>query len=165
MTIVELMITSAILLVVLLATLSSFESVSNAQAYQADRSKTIDAMRGVLNRLTKDLRQATSVVEPPASTPSFITFTTSINGVSTQIIYTASGTTLTRKVGSAAAFTVLTGLASTSVFGYQSADSATGVQWVEMNLQVTPARRPSTTLVLKSEVNLRNRTSALTASS
>lgn len=164
MTIVELMITSAILLVVLLATLSSFESVSNAQAYQADRSKTIDAMRGVLNRLTKDLRQASTVNED-LSTASSITFTTSINGVNTQIVYTASGTTLTQKVGSGTAFTVLTGLATTNVFTYVSAGSVTGVQWVEMSLQVTPARLPTTTLVLDSEVNLRNRTSALTAAS
>ncbi len=164
MTIIEVMITSAILLVVLLATLSSFETVSNAQAYQADRTKTLDDMRGVLNRLTKDLRQATTVAEA-SSTASTITFTTAINGASTQVVYVASGTRLTRQIGTAPAFTVLTGLATTSIFTYVSAGSLTGVQWVEMNLQVTPARLPTTTLVLDSEVNLRNRTSALTASS
>lgn len=155
------MITSAILLVVLVATLQSLESVSSAQAFQANRSTTLDDMRGVLNRMTKDLRQASTVNES-ASTASTITFSTAINGTSTQIVYTASGTTLTRKVGAGNAFTVLSHLASTSIFTYVSASS--GVQWVEMSLQVTPARLPTTTLVLDSQVNLRNRTTALTGS-
>ena len=159
------MITSALLLVVLVATLKSLESVSSAQAYQANRSSTLDEMRGVLNRMTKDLRQATSV-DVTASFPSTITYTTAINGTATQVIYTASGTPpnaiLTRKVGSATAFTVMSHLASTSVFTY--VNPGTGIQWVEMNLQVIPARLPTTTLVLDSEVNLRNRTTALTGS-
>ena len=164
MTIIELMISSVLLLIVLVAVLSTFESVSNAQAFQADRTQNLDEMRGVLNRMTKDLRQATTVDET-ASTATTITFSTAINGVSTQIVYTASGTTLTRKIGSGTAFTVLKHLASTSIFTYVSADSVTGIQWVGMNLQVTPARLPNTTLVLDSEVNLRNRTAALEGSS
>ena len=163
MTIIELMISSALLLIVLVAVLSTFESVSNSQAFQADRTQNLDEMRGVLNRMTKDLRQATTVDE--ASTPSNITFTTAINGVSTPIVYTASGNTLTRKVGSAAPFTVIKNLASTDIFSYVSADTVTGIQWVGMNLQVTPARLPDTTLVLDSEVNLRNRTASLEGSS
>ena len=163
MTIIELMISSAILLIVLLATLSAFESVSNAQAYQADRTQNLDEMRGVLNRMTKDLRQANAVDET-ASTANTITFTTPVNGVSTQVVYNASGTTLTRTVGSGNAFPVLRHLASTSIFSYVNADDVTGIQWVGMNLQVTPGRIPNTTLVLDSEVNLRNRTSALEGS-
>ncbi len=155
------MITSALLLVVLVATLKSLESVSTAQAFQANRSSTLDEMRGVLNRMTKDLRQASSV-NATVSTASTITYTTAINGTSTQVVYTASGSTLTRKVGTGTAFTVMSHLASTSVFNY--VDPGTGIQWVEMNLQVTPARLPTTTLVLDSEVNLRNRTTALTGS-
>lgn len=158
-TIVELLIASSILLVVLLATFASFESVSKAQAYQANRTQTLDEMRGVLNRMTKDLRQATTV-DDAVSTASTITFTTYINGVDTDVVYTAAGSTLTRKVGTASAFTVMSHLADTNLFSYVSAGS--GVQWVEMTLRVTPTGYPTTTLVLNSEVNLRNRTSALT---
>ena len=164
MTIIELMIVCAILMIVLLATLSSFESVSKAQAYQADRTKSLDEMRSVLNRMTKDLRQASTLNEA-ASTASSVTFTTAVNGVSTQIVYTASGTTLTRQVGSGTAFPALKHLASTNIFTYVSAGGVTGIQWVEMNLQVTPALLPNSTLVPDSEVNLRNRTSALTGAS
>ena len=163
MTIIELMIASAILIIVLMATFSSFETVSNAQAYQADRTKSLDEMRVVLNQMTKELRQATSVNDC-TPTPNTITFTTALAGVSTTIIYAASGTVLTRQVGAGSALPVLTTLASTNIFTCVSADNVTGVQWVEMRLQVAPARSPNTTLVLDSEVNLRNRTAALNGS-
>ena len=58
--------------------------------------------------------------------------------------------------------TVLTGLASTSLFTYVTAPPVPGAQWVQINLQVRPKRSPETILVLDSEVNLRNRTGALT---
>ncbi len=161
MTLIELLIASSLLLVVLLVTFQALETTSKSQAYQANRSDTLDEMRNVLNRMTKDLRQATSVDET-LSTPSTVSFTTYINGTSTDIVYTASGTTLTRKVGTASPVTVMTHLASTNVFDYVSAGTVSGVQWVDMNLQVTPKGYPSTTLVLDSEVNLRNRTSDLT---
>ena len=155
------MITSALLILVVLTALSAFDTVSGSQAFQADRTKNLDDMRNVLNRMTRELRQASTVNEA-ASTASSITFTTAINGTATQIVYTATGTTLTKQIGSGAAFAALKNLANTSVFTLQSASTVTGVQWVEINLQVTPARYPTTTLVLDSEVNLRNRTAALT---
>ena len=165
MTIVELCITSALLMLVLLSVFSALDNVSGAQAYQADRTQNLDNMRGVLNKMTKELRQATAVSDPPVSTASSITFSTSINGVSTQIVYTATGGNLTKKVGTATAFTALKNLANTNIFGYVSADKVTGIQWVSIELSVKPARHPDTTLVLNSEINLRNRTSALTGSS
>ncbi|MGZ6930131.1 MAG: hypothetical protein ACXVK4_06295 [Acidimicrobiia bacterium] len=163
-TLVELIIASALLLLVIVTVLSALDNVSNSQAYQADRSVTLDDMRNVINRMTKDLRQATSINDCTA-TPSTVTFTTYINGVGTVIVYNASGTTLTRKVGSGSAFTVLKNLASTSIFTCTSASDVTGVQWVEIDLKVTPKRSPTTTLELDSEVNLRNRTANLTGSS
>ena len=43
-------------MVVLLAIFDSLDTVSKSQAYQADRTQSIDDMRGALNRLTKELR-------------------------------------------------------------------------------------------------------------
>ncbi|MBK5289685.1 MAG: hypothetical protein JJE46_14580, partial [Acidimicrobiia bacterium] len=88
---------------------------------------------------------------------------TSINGANVPIVYTATGTNLTKTV-SGSTVTLLKNLATTSIFTYVKADAETGIQWVSVNLQVNPARRPDTTLVLDSEINLRNRTSAETAS-
>jgi Tfp pilus assembly protein PilW len=161
-TVVEMVITVSLLLVVLLTIFNSFDTISKSQAFQADRSVTINDMRNVLNRMTKELRQATSVTQP-ASTPSAtLTYVTYLNDVSTSITYTASGTTLTRKVGSGTAFTVLTGLTSTNVFTPSSATDVTGIQWVEIDLSVSPVKSPNTTLTLQSKVNLRNRTATLT---
>lgn len=162
---IELCITSALLLLVLLTVFNALDSVSSAQAFQADRTQSLDNMRETLNKMTKELRQATVVRDAPVSTSSSITFSTSINGVSTQIVYTATGASLTKQVGSAAAYTVLNRLETTDIFGYVSADDVTGIQWVSVDLEVSPARHPETTLVLNSEINLRNRTSALTGSS
>jgi type II secretory pathway component PulJ len=155
------MVASGLLLLVLVAVFDSLDTVSSSQAFQADRSNSLTDMRNALNRMTKDLRQATAVDET-ASTASTITFTTYLDGTSTQVVYDASGTTLTRKVGTGTAFPVLKHLASTNVFTYTSASG--GVQWVSIDLKVTPQRSPDTTLELDSQVNLRNRTTALTGS-
>ena len=172
MTIVELMITSALLLVVLITVFNALDSVSASQAFQSDRSQVLGDMRNVMNKMTRELRQATAVQDIPVATQlilttSSITYTTSINNTATAVVYTASGTALTRKVGTAAAFTVLKNLdpASLNIFTLRRATSVTGVQWVEIDLVVNPARRPATTLVLQSEINLRNRTSILTGAS
>ena len=171
-TIVELMITSALLLVVLITVFNALDSVSASQAFQSDRSQVLGDMRNVMNKMTRELRQATAVQDIPVATQlilttSSITYTTSINNTATAVVYTASGTALTRKVGTAAAFTVLKNLdpASLNIFTLRRATSVTGVQWVEIDLVVNPARRPATTLVLQSEINLRNRTSILTGAS
>ncbi len=154
----------------LVTILSALDTVSSAQAYQADRTNNLDDMRNVINRMTRELRQATAVTDC-AATPDTITYTTYVNGVSTQIVYAASGTTLTRTVGSGTAFPALTHLVADTVdgkpdiFTCTSASGVTGVQWVDINLRVTPLRHPDTTLVLDSKVNLRNRTAALTGGS
>jgi Tfp pilus assembly protein PilW len=173
------LITSALLMVVVLAAFNSFDTVSRSQAYQADRTQNLDDMRGALNRMTRELRQATSVTQP-ASTPSnTLTYVTYVNGVSTTIVYTATGTydatthlctvvascNLTRKVGAANAFTVLKRLTNDQIFTPVSATDVTGIQWVEIDLSVTPVKSPDTTLTLQSKVNLRNRTAALEGTS
>jgi Tfp pilus assembly protein PilW len=172
-TIVELSITTALLMVVLLAAFSSFDTVSKSQAFQADRSVMINDMRNALNKMTKELRQATAVTDPGATPSGTLTYVSYINGASTTVTYTVTGTcttgtptcNLTRKVGSGTAFTVLKRLTSADVFTPTRATDVTGIQWVEIDLSASPLKSPDTTLTLKSKVNLRNRTAALTGSS
>jgi hypothetical protein len=163
-------------MVVVLAAFDSFDTVSRSQAYQADRSLTLDDMRGVLNRMTRELRQATSVTGQSDVTSGTLTYTTYINDVSTSVTYTATGTydpsthlctslttcTLTRQVGTGTAFSVLTRLTNSNIFTPRSAFAVTGIQWVEIDLTVNPIKSPDTTLELQSKVNLRNRTATLT---
>lgn len=148
-------------MLILAVIFASLEQVVKSEAYSADRTASIDAMRLTLNRMTRELRQASSV-DGVTSTPSRIEFDTYAGGSPRHVVYDASGTTLTRKLGSGNAVTVLTGLASTNLFTYVSAPPVPGAQWVQINLQVRPKRSPDTVLVLDSEVNLRNRTGALT---
>lgn len=170
------LITSALLMVVVLAAFNSFDTVSRSQAYQADRTQNLDDMRGALNRITRELRQATSVTQPASTPSSTLTYVTYVNGVSTTIVYTATGTydatthlctvvascNLTRKVGAGNAFTVLKRLTNDQIFTPVSATDVTGIQWVEIAISVSPVKSPDTVLTLESKVNLRNRTAALT---
>ena len=91
-------------------------------------------------------------------TPVFVVGTYDASGACTAI----STCTLTRKVGTNGAFTVLKRLTNSNIFTATSATDVTGIQWVEIDLSVSPIKRASTVLTLQSKVNLRNRTAALT---
>ena len=88
-TLIELLITVSLLLVVGVVILQTLDSVTRSQAYQADRTESLDSMRLVLNTMTKELRQATAV-DDASSTASYISFTTYVHGVSHRVQYTAS---------------------------------------------------------------------------
>jgi type II secretory pathway component PulJ len=160
-TIVELAITCALLMVVLGVLFNTIDGVIRSEAYTADRTAALDNMRITLNRMTRELRQASSVAET-ASTASRIEFDTYGTSGPRHVVYEATGTSLTRSLNGGSAVTVLTGVASTNLFTYVNAPPVPGAQWVRINLQVRPKRSPETILVLDSEVNLRNRTGALT---
>lgn len=159
-TIVEMVITSALLIIVILTVLGAFDQVSKSQAFQADRTQSLDDMRNALNKMTHELRQATAITDCGTDASS-VTFTTYVNGTPTAVTYAVSGTTLTRKVGTATAFTFLKYVADPKVFSCRSATSVTGVQWVDIDLNVTPRKMPTTNLELTTTVNLRNRTANL----
>ena len=112
---VELIIFTALVMIVIVAALTSLESVTNAQAFQMNRSESLASMRTALNRMTKELRQA-SAVDTSTSNASVMSFTTYVGAVPRTVLYRASGTTLTRSLDGATALPILTNLASTNVF-------------------------------------------------
>jgi hypothetical protein len=160
---IELLIYSALLMVVMGATLSSLEGVTNAQSFQMNRSQTLASMRVTLNRMTAELRQASSV-DPALSNPSTLTFSTYVRGAKRNVTYRAQDTVLSRAFDGGADVPVLQDLASTNVFTTVTANTAAGVQWVAVNLRVHASKGAGTELVLDSEVNLRNRTAGLAGS-
>jgi hypothetical protein len=81
-----------------------------------------------------------------------------IGGVTRHVVYTASGSQLTRSLDGGAAAVLQKDMTSSSVFTYT--DSVTNVQLIGMSLSVHPINRPNTTLVLSSEARLRNRGTA-----
>jgi hypothetical protein len=151
------MITVGLMMVVLGVIYSALDEVVRVETYTSDRTESLDEMRVALNRMTRELRQA-SMVDEVTSIPSRIEFDSYGPTGPRHVVYTASGTVLTRQVGTGAPITVLAGLASTSVFTYLPVP---GTQWVRIKFQVRPKHTPETVLILDSEVNLRNRTGAL----
>ena len=140
-----------LLLVIVGSLLTVFESVQRTQMFTQERSQTLDDMRVALSRITKEARQASSVA--PTSTASKLDLQTYVNGVATQVVYEAAGSTLTRTAGGSAA-PILSNLNSTVVFTY--APAVTQTQVVTITLNVHPVRRPDTVVSLTSEVRLRN---------
>jgi hypothetical protein len=160
-TLIELVITCTLLLLVIGVILGALDQVMKTEAYTADRTDSLDAMRVTLNRMTREIRQASNVNEV-TSTPSRIEFDTYISGGTRHVTYDATGTDLTRQLGTGTPSKVLGGLESTDLFTYVDAPPVPGAQWVRISLQVRPAHTPDTVLILDSEINLRNRTGALT---
>lgn len=159
-TLVELIITSSLLLVVLTLVLDTLVSMVHSEAYATDRLASLADMRVTLNKMTRELRQSASVSDA-TSNASHLEMDTYVHGTPVHVVYNATGGTLTRRVGSTAGAVVLKNLASTSLFTYVEAPPVAGAQWVQILLQVRPKRAPDTVLVLDSEVNLRNRSEPL----
>ena len=142
----------SLLTIVLVSLLTIFTSVQRSTAFVQNRSEALDEMRLVIDQMTKEIRQATSV--SVGSTSSRIDMQSYVLGVSKHIVYQASATGLTRSVNGGSAQILAKDLASFDVFTYT--DSVTSVQLVGMTLQVHPKFRPLTVLVLTSEARLRN---------
>lgn len=166
-TMIELLLSVALLGIVLATVLLSFDTMTNSEAYQDDRTANLDTMRTALNDMTKLLRQGVDV--RTGSNATRLDFDTYVSGSPVHVVYTVSGTQLLKQIGGGAPTVVLRDLVAapaTPLFCYTDASFVCGAsggpttQWVQIALQVAPARSPSTTLELDSQVNLRNRTAA-----
>lgn len=141
-----------ILFIVMGTLLAVFASAQRTQSFATNRSETLDEMRLTMDQMTKDIRQATAISN--TSGPSRIEMDTYVLGVTEHVIYEATGTSLTRSIGSSTGITLQTRLTTTSVFTYTPAVS--GAQVVMITLRVAPRNAPETVLELISEVRLRN---------
>jgi len=146
--------TVALLGVVMGGLLTVFESVQRSATFVQERSETLDEMRVALDQMTKEIRQAELV--KTTSTASRLEMTTYVLGVRKSIVYEVLGQTLKRTVDSAAAAPIQTHVASTNLFSYTT-DASGVIQLVKLDLDVNPPRRPDTTVILTSEVRLRNK--------
>lgn len=148
------MITLSLLVIVVGALLGIFESVHRNAAFVQERSETLDTMRLAVDRMTKEVRQA-SIVQT-TSTSSRLEMSTYLLGTPATIVYQVTGENLTRSIDGGSAAVVQQNLSSANLFTYTK-DTGGVVQLVGMILQVHPVRRPNTIVVLNSEVRLRNR--------
>jgi prepilin-type N-terminal cleavage/methylation domain-containing protein len=153
-TLIELMIVSAIFAIVITLIFGTLTSVQKSEAYTRDRTLAVQSMRDAMDRMTRELRQATNIVPTPSI--SHVEFDTYDLGKPVHITYDATGPTLTRQVGTGTPATLLTGLVSTSLFTYSPDTNTTTA--VDIDLQLKPSNMPNTIVELKSDVELRNLT-------
>jgi type II secretory pathway pseudopilin PulG len=151
-TLIELTIAVALLMVVLGMFFEALGSSQRSEAFISDRTQALDALQTTMARITKDTRQATQINSTSSS--SQLDMQTYFDGSPANIVYTISGTTLTRSVNSGGAIVLIDNLASPSIFSYEP--SSTSATVVDILLQATPKMSPDTTVQLTSEVRLRN---------
>lgn len=150
-TIVELTVTIAIFSIVLASLVGVFISVQRSQAYVSDRTESLDNLRLAMDRLSKEVRQTTTVT---AKTATSLAITTFVAGSAEDITWAVVGGTLTRTDQWGASATVLRNVTNSDVFTYTPATGRPVV--VAVRLQTRPAQSPDTLLELTSEIRLRN---------
>jgi len=160
-TVIELVVAMSLLSLVMVIILSSLWSVQKSETFTRGREAAIDNMRISLNRISRDLRQATNFTTAP--TPSHVDFYTYINGTSSHVVYDVTGGVITRSVNGGAAVVMHKELTDNDIFTYCT-DVCTGApataqlpDTVQIELVVQPSNLPKTKLTLSSEVQLRNR--------
>jgi Tfp pilus assembly protein PilW len=108
-TITELMVTSMILLVIVTVAMTLLVAGQRATSFSTRRGQTQDDVRLAMDRLTKDLRQATRFQTSFATDPwsgrdlTFWTYTVASPDTPVQVRWWVSGTTLNRREGTAGA--------------------------------------------------------------
>lgn len=150
-TIVELMITIGIFTIVLSALIGVFISVQRSQAYVADRTQSLDNLRVAMDRLSKEVRQATVVGARSATSLAMTTF---VSGSAEDVTWAVTGGTLTRTNQWGASTPLLRNVTNSDVFTYTPATGRPIV--VTVRLKMRPVQIPDTVLELTSEIRLRN---------
>jgi Tfp pilus assembly protein PilW len=158
-TVVELLVAAMLLLIMCGASLAVMHGVADAERNQQVRADTLSEMRNTLNRVTKEVRQATSV--RPESGPASIVMDTRVNGAGMQVVYDVVDGALRRSADGGGPVQLVQGVSSSLVFCYDaptcsSASPATTPSVVRITLQVQPPARDVQALVLRTEVKLRN---------
>ena len=150
----ELVTVTALLGIVMGSILSVFMTMQRASIRQSARSEQGDLMRLSMERMTKEIRQATNV--RAGSGASSLDIDTYVNGVETRVTYDATdGNRLTR-TAEGTTLPMLERLTSNDIFTYTP--DVTGPSTITILLKARPEHFESdeTIIELTSEVQLRN---------
>lgn len=179
-TIVELLVTSAILLLIVTATMATLVAAQRATDFSTRRGQTHDEVRLAMHRLTKDLRQATRFNTTFTASGSgswtgrdldFLTYTAASPDLPVRVRWWVSGATLRRQewrpdgssVGTLEALRAVTppGAGVPDLFYcdvLQGSDAATGtpVPWQVTVTVTVDLTDPGATYSTQTQVQLRN---------
>lgn len=154
MTVVELVITSALLLVVVATAMTALTSGFGTSTYATARSKSLDDLRIMAAVFGKDARQA---VEVKTATAAMVKMNTYVNGTVKEVTWSAADDRLTRTVvGTPDENRVyLVDLTTTAVFSYYGETDATKVTRVRLAAATKPlSNHPPVEIV--SDAEMRN---------
>ena len=151
---IELMVVTVLLTIVIVATLSTMWSIQRSEAYTRGRTAAMDNMRISLNRISKDLRQASDFNATPTS--NHLDVDTYVDGATHRVVYDVNAGTLTRQLDGGNAVIMHKELTEDDIFHYPEDDLETP-DTILIQMVVKPSNLPDTRLTLSSEVQLRNR--------
>lgn len=143
--------TMAILATVVPAVFQVAYGVERAGAFAKARSDALDEIGTAMDRMTKEIRQATTI---RSATGTSLDVDTYVNGVATRVAYSLSGSEIVARVDDDYDVVLLERVAAGDVFTYTPDSTAPSV--IKVTLRVEPERLPETTVELASEVKLRN---------
>lgn len=151
MTLVEVMIASALLLLVLATLFGALDSVTQSSVRISDRSQALDQLRLMSANFGKDARQSSRLT---AATSASVTMDTLVAGVATSVTWTATAEQLTRTAGSNTQVFVID-LTGPEIFSFQGETTPSKIRRVRMSLATQPdPRRPP--VALETETEMRN---------
>ena len=154
MTVVELVITSALLLVAVATALTALSSGFGTSTYATARSKSLDDLRIMAAVFGKDARQA---VDVKVATSAVVKMNTYVNGTVKEVTWSAADDRLTRTVvGTPTENRVyLVDLTTTAVFSYYGETDAAKVTRVRLSAATQPlGNHPPVEIV--SDAEMRN---------
>ena len=150
-TFVEVGITALIMTVITTAVLSVWARSQSEAGDIGKRRDFLNDSRYVINQLTKEIRQATRIYENKGGK---LDVETLIGGSPYRVVYTVTGNTLTRRLGTSPSTVLITNLTSPDVFTYTTID--TFLQQVTITLQVKTEIPNGVSANFVSTVQLRN---------
>ena len=156
---VEVLVASALLMVALGIALSSLDSQTRTASYSQQRSESLDDLRFMATTFARDVRASTGATAATASDLTIRTYTggtASVAGTTTTVRWRAFGDRLERTTGGATR-TFVVDLVSPAVFSYvpdTAVDPAT-VRRVAISLGTEPDPR-FPVVTLETEVEMRN---------
>jgi prepilin-type N-terminal cleavage/methylation domain-containing protein len=147
-TLVELVVATALALVVFSAAMALLTHSMNAQALQQSRTTQLEEAQVAMQRVIRELRQSSSVTVSSATS---ISYSIPVSGTTQAVTLSCSGSSCTRTANGTTT-TVITDLANTDVF--TGSPNGTAPTYVGVKLVISTAKH--TTVTLSDGVGLRN---------
>ena len=154
-TLLELVSTTALLGLVVASMLGLFAGLQRTAARETSRSQTTDLVRVAIDRMTKDIRQATAI--DPSSSASVLDMQTFVAGVERNVVYDASGADLLTRTTDGTTVTLLERMTLTAVFAYSPDVTDPSVITISVIAKPEKFSKDVAEISLSSEVKLRNR--------